>query len=186
MIRYRRGMKLAWCAVAACVIGCGKGSGSSGAGSGSAPPPAPASAAPAPPPVDAAAPVAPAEPPKPAQTFTDAPLGKGACKLIGIKEASEIVGVQLAYTDAEPDLCHLEAGDVQLTVQMPQGPQEMPDKWKVDGIGEKASWDFVDGLIFIVGGKTYRVALTDVSQGTKTRALNLELAKKVLVHLGKK
>jgi hypothetical protein len=135
----------------------------------------------------AAAP-APAEPPKPAQTYTDAPLGKGACALLGVKEASEIVGAQLAYGEKGDVLCTLEGeGTLHVGVTKLDAPQSWPEKWKVDGFADKAGWDMSDGLVFMVGGKNYRVGLFDGGRTSEqVRAINLELGKKVLAHIQNK
>jgi hypothetical protein len=120
------------------------------------------------------------------------PLGQGACGLVSVKEASEILGVQLKYTDKDNDTCHYGngAGDVGfgLTVQLrPDAVHELSEKWKIDGFADKASWDFVDGIIFIQNGKGYRIASLDVGRtSVEVRAINLALGKKALARLAKK
>lgn len=137
--------------------------------------------------VVAAAP--PATPPdaRPTATFTDQPLGKGVCGWISVKEASEIVGVQLAYTEKTADLCRYGAGNVELVVQVLDAAPSYSDKWKVDGFADQASWDFVDALLFKVNGKDYRVALLDVGRPSgQVRDVNLQVGRKVLPHIPKK
>ena len=129
---------------------------------------------------------APASPPKPAGPFTDQPLGKGACRWLGVKEASEVVGVQLAYTEKRDDLCRYGAGSLELVVQELDAAPEYVAKWKVD-FAEEASWTFVDGIVFKLNGKHYQVSLLDVGRPSgQVRDVALQVAKKVLPHLAKK
>jgi hypothetical protein len=125
---------------------------------------------------------------KPTTTFTDQPLGKGACGLLGVKEASEILGVQLAYTEKGNDVCRYGAGDLELTVmERPEAEQELSHGTKVDGFADKAGWDFVDALVFILHGKGYRIAFLDTSRTpVQLRDATLQIGRKVLARLEKK
>ena len=136
--------------------------------------------------VVAAAP--PPPPAKPVGPFTDAPRGKGACGWIGVKEASEILGVQLAYTEQAADLCRYGADNLRLTVgERPGVEHELSEKWKIEGFADRASWDFTDALVFILNGKGYRIALLDVGRtSAQTRDVTLQLARKILPRLPKK
>ena len=131
---------------------------------------------------------APPPKPKPAGPFTDEPLGKGACGWIGVKEASEILGVQLAYTEKGGDLCRYGAGSLELTLMdRPDAVHELSDVNKLDGFADQASWDFVDALVFILNGKGYRIALLDVGRtSVEHRDVTLQIAQKVLPRLVKK
>jgi hypothetical protein len=133
---------------------------------------------------------APAPPPtaKPSATFTDQPRGKGVCGLLGVKEASEIVGVQLAYTEKDDGLCRYGAGNLELAVmERPGAENELNDVHKVEGFADRASWDFVDALVFVLNGKGYRISLLDVSRtSVEVRDVTLQIGRKVLPRLAQK